>query len=122
MGFLSKLHQKEKNRKQKEVVSNVEKFKFLVSRLGKTFGMAIVPINTKYGLEVEIQILQDKTNEEVEKALLEFYPIKEEIEIKVENKTTERLMNGDDKPLPEELTLEDLPIEEGHSKDLSKKI
>ena len=59
MGWLKKVKQAEKNA-HKEAEQKVEEFRLKVSQLGREYGMAIVPVMEKYGLALEIQVLQKK--------------------------------------------------------------
>ena len=57
MGIKKMLNRSRKN-EQKELEEKQEKFRVEVNALGKKYDCAIVPIMTKYGLEVEIQVLK----------------------------------------------------------------
>ena len=70
MGFLKKFNRKQKEQ-HKIVEKRVEEFRTKVGELGRQYGMVIVPILTKYGLEVEIQVLQDKDPNKKEEATIE---------------------------------------------------
>lgn len=56
MGFLKRFHQGQK-KEQKETEQKVEEFKKKVGELGREYGMTIIPVITRYGLELEIQVL-----------------------------------------------------------------
>lgn len=68
MGFLKKFKQKQKN-KEKETNERAEEFKEKIRQLGREYGMAIVPIMTKYGLEIEIQVITEERKEQLEKEI-----------------------------------------------------
>jgi hypothetical protein len=106
MGFFHKQKQAEKNM-QKEATNCVEEYKKLVSEVGRIFGMAIVPISTKYGLELEIQVLQTKTLDDITKELskwgMDRFVGVTTLKESIPNETGS-------------------PIEEGHSEGLAKNI
>lgn len=71
-----KRQKREETKKRNEMEDNVEYFRGLVGKLGRIFGMAIVPFMAKYGLEIEIQVLQDR---ESKKALEELKELAKQI-------------------------------------------